>query len=158
LDDPQVWTSVVGRLCDLRDPEAYDLFGQLFEAGMVNELSDGQMAWAAPQIHCLSTTCHLNGTAGHEPTQQAHLRHCRHPGEGPCNFRVIQTFVADNASPWATTVEPPPGGDQGSGNQAAKEVCIPALYHVGLVLLCFAPCASDSVLCESRDIDHRSAG
>ena len=50
---------MVGRLYDLRDPEAYDLFGQLFEAGIVNELSDDQMAWAAPQIHCLSTTCHL---------------------------------------------------------------------------------------------------
>ena len=38
VDDPQVWTSVVGRLCDLRDPEAYDLIGQLFEAGLVDEM------------------------------------------------------------------------------------------------------------------------
>jgi hypothetical protein len=38
VDDPQVWTSVVGRLCDLRDPEAYDLIGQLFQAGLVDEM------------------------------------------------------------------------------------------------------------------------
>jgi len=37
VDDPQVWTSVVGRLCDLRDPQAYDLVGQLFEAGLIDE-------------------------------------------------------------------------------------------------------------------------
>ena len=39
MDDPQVWTSVVGRLCDLRDPQAYDLIGQLFAAGVVDEMS-----------------------------------------------------------------------------------------------------------------------
>jgi len=38
VDDPQVWTSVVGRLCDLRDPEAYDLIERLFEAGLVDEM------------------------------------------------------------------------------------------------------------------------
>lgn len=38
VDDPQVWTSVVGRLCDLRDPQVYDLIGQLFEAGLVDEM------------------------------------------------------------------------------------------------------------------------
>ncbi|PKO20711.1 MAG: hypothetical protein CVU38_18670 [Chloroflexi bacterium HGW-Chloroflexi-1] len=38
VDDPQVWTSVVARLCDLRDLEAYDLIGQLFEAGLVDEM------------------------------------------------------------------------------------------------------------------------
>jgi hypothetical protein len=38
VDDPRVWTSVVGRLCDLRDPKAYDLIGQLFEAGLVDEI------------------------------------------------------------------------------------------------------------------------
>ncbi len=38
VDDPQVWTSVVGQLCDLRDPEAYALIGQLFQAGLVNEM------------------------------------------------------------------------------------------------------------------------
>jgi len=38
VDDPQIWTSVVGRLCDLRDPKAYDLIGQLFEAGLVDEM------------------------------------------------------------------------------------------------------------------------
>ena len=38
VDDPRVWTSVVGRLCDLRDPEAYDLIGRLFEAGLVDEM------------------------------------------------------------------------------------------------------------------------
>ena len=37
-DDPQVWTSVVGRLCDLRDPEAYDLIERLFEVGQVDEM------------------------------------------------------------------------------------------------------------------------
>jgi len=39
VDDPQIWTSVVGRLCDLRDPGAYDLIGQLFEAGLVDEMA-----------------------------------------------------------------------------------------------------------------------
>jgi len=39
VDDPQVWTSVVGRLCDLRDPEAYDLIGQLLQAGLVDEMA-----------------------------------------------------------------------------------------------------------------------
>jgi len=39
VDDPQVWTSVVGRLCDLRDPGAYDLIGQLFQAGLVDEMT-----------------------------------------------------------------------------------------------------------------------
>jgi hypothetical protein len=38
VDDPQVWTSVVGRLCDLRDPGAHDLIGQLFQAGLVDEM------------------------------------------------------------------------------------------------------------------------
>lgn len=37
-DDPRVWTSVVGRLCDLRDPAAYDLIGRLFQAGLVDEM------------------------------------------------------------------------------------------------------------------------
>ena len=41
VDDPQVWTSVVGRLCELRDPEAYDLIGQLFKAGLVDEMVMG---------------------------------------------------------------------------------------------------------------------
>jgi len=41
VDDPQVWTSVVGRLCELRDPNAYDLIGQLFEAGLVDEMVMG---------------------------------------------------------------------------------------------------------------------
>lgn len=39
VDDPQVWTSVVGRLCDLRDPQAFDLIGQLFTAGLIDEMS-----------------------------------------------------------------------------------------------------------------------
>lgn len=39
VDDPQVWTSVVARLCDLRDPKAYDLIGQLFQAGLIDEMS-----------------------------------------------------------------------------------------------------------------------
>jgi hypothetical protein len=38
VDDPQVWTSVVVDLCDLRDPAAYDLIGQLFQAGLVDEM------------------------------------------------------------------------------------------------------------------------
>jgi hypothetical protein len=38
VDDPQVWTSVVGRLCDLRDPEAYVLIGRLFEGKLVDEM------------------------------------------------------------------------------------------------------------------------
>lgn len=41
IDDPKIWTSVVGRLCDLRDPEAYDLIGQLFEAGLVDPMVMG---------------------------------------------------------------------------------------------------------------------
>ena len=38
VDDPQVWTSVVGRLCDLRDPQACDLIGRLFQGGLVDEM------------------------------------------------------------------------------------------------------------------------
>lgn len=38
VDDPQVWTSVVERLCDLRDPEAYDLIERLFEARLIDEM------------------------------------------------------------------------------------------------------------------------
>ena len=37
VDEPHIWTSVVARLCDLRDPQAYDLIGQLFQAGLVDE-------------------------------------------------------------------------------------------------------------------------
>jgi hypothetical protein len=39
VDDPQVWTSVVNRLCDLRDPQAFDLIDQLFAAGLIDEMS-----------------------------------------------------------------------------------------------------------------------
>lgn len=39
VDDPQVWTSVVSRLCDLRDLQAFDLIGQLFAAGLIDEMS-----------------------------------------------------------------------------------------------------------------------
>jgi len=39
VDDPQVWTSAVARLCTLRDPQAYDLIGQLFQAGLIDELT-----------------------------------------------------------------------------------------------------------------------
>jgi hypothetical protein len=39
VDDPQVWTSAVSRLCDLRDPQAYDLIGQLFAAGLIDEMT-----------------------------------------------------------------------------------------------------------------------
>ena len=39
VDDPQIWTSAVARLCDLRDPRAYDLIGQLFQAGLIDEMT-----------------------------------------------------------------------------------------------------------------------
>jgi hypothetical protein len=39
VDDPQVWTSVVVELGDLHDPAARDLIGQLFEAGLVDEMA-----------------------------------------------------------------------------------------------------------------------
>ena len=39
VDDPQVWTTAVARLCDLRDPKAYDLIGQLFQAGLIDEMA-----------------------------------------------------------------------------------------------------------------------
>jgi hypothetical protein len=39
VDDPQIWTSVVNSLCDLRDPQAYDRIGQLFAAGLIDEMS-----------------------------------------------------------------------------------------------------------------------
>jgi hypothetical protein len=39
VDDPQVWTSAVARLCDLRDPKAYDIIGQLFQAGLIDEMT-----------------------------------------------------------------------------------------------------------------------
>jgi len=45
VDDPQIWTSVVARLCDLRDPEAYDLIGQLFQAGLVDEMVVDPMSY-----------------------------------------------------------------------------------------------------------------
>jgi hypothetical protein len=38
VDDPQIWSSVAGRLTDLRDPDAYDLIGQLFQGGLIDEL------------------------------------------------------------------------------------------------------------------------
>jgi hypothetical protein len=38
VDDPQVWTSVTARLCDLRDPKAYALIGQLFQGGLIDEM------------------------------------------------------------------------------------------------------------------------
>jgi hypothetical protein len=38
VDDPQIWTTAVARLCDLRDPKAYDLIGQLFQAGLIDEM------------------------------------------------------------------------------------------------------------------------
>jgi hypothetical protein len=39
VDDPQVWTSATARLCDLRDPKAYPLIGQLFQGGLIDEMS-----------------------------------------------------------------------------------------------------------------------
>jgi len=39
VDDPQIWTSVVNSLCDLRDPQAYDRIGQLFAAGLIDEVN-----------------------------------------------------------------------------------------------------------------------
>jgi hypothetical protein len=39
FDDPQIWTTAVVHLCELRDPQAYDLIGQLFDAGLVDEIS-----------------------------------------------------------------------------------------------------------------------
>lgn len=39
VDDPQIWTTAVARLCTLRDPKAYDLIGQLFEAGLIDEIT-----------------------------------------------------------------------------------------------------------------------
>ncbi len=47
VDDPQVWTSVVGSLCDLRDPEAYDLIGQLFQTGLVDEMDIDRASYQA---------------------------------------------------------------------------------------------------------------
>ncbi len=38
VDDPQVWTSATARLCDLRDPKAYPLIGQLFQGGLIDEM------------------------------------------------------------------------------------------------------------------------
>jgi len=38
VDDPQIWTSAACRLCDLRDPQAYDWINQLFQAGLIDEL------------------------------------------------------------------------------------------------------------------------
>ena len=38
VDDPKLWTTVVCRLCDLRDPQAYDVIGELFRAGLIDEM------------------------------------------------------------------------------------------------------------------------
>ncbi|MCP4543891.1 MAG: hypothetical protein GY832_42800 [Chloroflexi bacterium] len=42
VDDPQIWTTAVARLCNLRDPKAYDLIGQLFQAGLIDEMAVDQ--------------------------------------------------------------------------------------------------------------------
>ena len=39
VDDPQVWTSVVLYLCELRDSAAFELIGQLFQAGLIDEMA-----------------------------------------------------------------------------------------------------------------------
>lgn len=35
-EDPDIWNSIVSDLCQLRDPQAYELIGRLFDAGFVS--------------------------------------------------------------------------------------------------------------------------
>ena len=35
LDDPQIWESLVSDLCDLQDPEAYDLIASMFDRDLI---------------------------------------------------------------------------------------------------------------------------
>ncbi len=39
VDDPEIWTSAATHLCNLRDPQAYHLIGQLFQGGLIDEMS-----------------------------------------------------------------------------------------------------------------------
>ncbi|MGA9349161.1 MAG: SEC-C metal-binding domain-containing protein [Anaerolineae bacterium] len=42
LDDPQIWESLVSDLCDLQDPQAYDLIASMFDRGLISEVWMGR--------------------------------------------------------------------------------------------------------------------
>ncbi len=52
LDDPQVWESLVSDLCDLQDPQAYDLIASMFDRGLISPIwmgrEDFEEAYARP--------------------------------------------------------------------------------------------------------------
>ncbi len=81
---------------------------------------DRQVPGAATQIGCLPGLYHVHCAPGHVPAQEFHLGHARDLVEGLSDLRIIQALVADDALPRAQAVDPP-GREQASGGQAAKE-------------------------------------
>lgn len=53
LDDPQIWESLVSDLCDLQDPQAYDLIASMFDRGLISPIWMGrdnfEEAYARPK-------------------------------------------------------------------------------------------------------------
>jgi len=41
-DDPHIWESLVSDLCDLQDPEAYDLIASMFDRGLISPIWMGR--------------------------------------------------------------------------------------------------------------------
>jgi len=52
----QVWTSVVVLSCDLRGPEAHDLIGQWFQAGLIDEMAIDPASYQESYQRSLVTT------------------------------------------------------------------------------------------------------
>jgi hypothetical protein len=52
LDDPRIWESLVSDLCDLQDPQAYDLIASMFDRGLISPIwmgrDDFEEAYARP--------------------------------------------------------------------------------------------------------------
>jgi len=42
LDDPRIWESLVSDLCDLQDPQAYDLIASMFDRGLISPIWMGR--------------------------------------------------------------------------------------------------------------------
>jgi hypothetical protein len=42
LDDPHIWDSLVSDLCDLQDPQAYDLIASMFDRGLISPIWMGR--------------------------------------------------------------------------------------------------------------------
>ena len=52
LDDPEIWNSLVSDLCDLQDPQAYDLIASMFDRDLISPIwmgrEDFEAAYARP--------------------------------------------------------------------------------------------------------------